>query len=101
LGRDFGITALQHDSSWCRGPRRGWIRDWGRERTESWDLAFRHWICTFLLSLFYLPYGVLRGFVTRKGVSKECWREMAGFGQEEPSDAKSSSPGFLHVSGTV
>lgn len=51
LGRDFGITALQHDPSWCGGLRRGWIRDWGRQGTQSWDLAFRRWIWPFFYSI--------------------------------------------------
>lgn len=38
-GGDVGFKALQHDSSWCRGLRRGWKRDWGGERTQTWDLA--------------------------------------------------------------
>lgn len=63
---------------------------------QTLDLAF------FLLNLVYLPYGVFRGSVTRRGVSEECWREMAGFGSGgTPSDAKSSSPGFLHLSGII
>lgn len=103
LRRDFGIRALQHDSSWCRGLTREWINDWGGDTTRSWDLAFRHGVCTFLLCLVYLPYGVFRGPVTRRGVSKERWREKAGFGvvQGEPSDASSSIPNFLHVSSTA
>lgn len=98
---ETGIRALQHDSNW--GLRRGWIKDWGRERTQFWDLTFRLWIRTFLLRLVYPPYDVFRGSLTRRGVSKERWRETAGFGfgRGEPSDAKSSSPGFLHVSGTI
>lgn len=58
LGRDFGITILQQDSSRCRGLRRWCIQDWCGETTWSWGLAFRHCICTCLLNLFYLSYGV-------------------------------------------